>query len=380
MTGKKLFGHVGRMLGLIGMWLLLQAGLIETDADMKRFRPQYTDGFAIEYLTNGVKKLRDNDGRSLWLVPRGVQAPPDIPKSRRIPVPLQRAVFTSVSQVSLLRPFQHPGVWRSVAGVTVAADQWYIPAIKNGLRQGSIVALGDGYHPDYELLQTLRPEVVFVYSGPAGLTDFIKKLDELEIPYVVDNSYLETDPLARMEWVQFFAAFYQQERAAEAYLVQAGNRVAALRRSLPAGNKPKIAWGAIYNGQAYVAGGHSFVARMIEWAGGEYVFKKLAPGKGSVPVSMESFYAGLNEADLLIYATFPQYAPSLTAVIQTLPILAETQPFRQKTVWALQPWYNQQQDKTDIIIRDLAALFYPKQFEGYRVDNFERLTTHEELF
>jgi iron complex transport system substrate-binding protein len=143
--------------------------------------------------------------------------------------------------------------------------------------------------------------------------------------------------------------------------------------SIPASNRPKVAWGVIYSGKAYVPGSHSFVSEMITLAGGENVFKSLSPANGSVAISLENFFAESKTADIMIYACFPQYAPSIASIIQTAPVLAGIKPIKTGKVWVLQPWYNQQQDRTDQVLYDLAALFYPKQFKDYEVKNFKKL-------
>ncbi|HOP74946.1 MAG TPA: ABC transporter substrate-binding protein [Bacillota bacterium] len=343
------------------------ANIVET------IKPKYTQGFLIERYPDGIKRIRDNDGRLFWLVPEGKKAPGGIDSGRIIPVPLRRGLFASVSQVCLLRPFADPSVWESVTGVAAPAEEWYIPQIRSGLQSGRIVYIGDAYSPDYERVQQLRPDVVFIYTGPSGLTALARKLDTLGLTYIAENSYLETDPLGRLEWVKFFAAFYNREKEAIRYFDEAVQRVNKLKAQIPSGHRVKVAWGVIYHGKAYVPGRDSFVTRMIEMAGGENVFSRITPGKGSVAVTMEHFLAYGKKADVMVYASFPQFAPSIKELIRSTPLLAEFEPVRRGNVWVLQPWYNQQQDRTDAIISDLAAIFYPGKFGGRAAANFLKL-------
>lgn len=343
------------------------ANMVET------IKPKYTNGFLIERYPDGIKRIRDNDGRILWLVPEGKKAPGGVSHDRIIRIPLRRGLFASVSQVCLLRPFADQLVWRSVAGVATPAEEWYLPQIRSGLQSGQIVYIGDAYSPDYERVQQLQPEVAFLYTGPSGLTAMARKFDEMGLKYIAENSYLETDPLGRLEWVKFYAAFYNREAEAVRYFEEAVQRIEKLKLRIPAGNRVKVAWGVIYNGKAYVPGGDSFVTRMIEMAGGENVFGRVARGTGSVAVTMEYFLAYGKGADVMVYASFPQFAPSIKGLIRNTPLLSEFQPVRKGNVWVLQPWYNQQQDQTDMIIADLAAMFYPKRFSEVSVSNFMKL-------
>lgn len=336
-------------------------------------KPRYTDGFLIERYPDGVKRLRDNDGRMFWLVPEGKKAPKGIGSGRVLRIPLRRGVFASVSQVCLLRPFADASVWESVAGVATPVEEWYIPQIRSGLQSGHIAYIGDAYNPDYERVRQLQPQVVFLYTGPSGLTAMARKLETMGLVYIAENSYLETYPLGRLEWVKFYAAFYDREAEAVRYFDEAARRIENLKSQIPSGKRIKVAWGVIYNGKAYVPGEASFVARMIETAGGENVFGRTAPGKGSVAVTMEHFFAYGRTADVLIYASFPQFVPSVKELLRNTPLLAEFEAVKKNAVWVLQPWYNQQQDRTDAIIGDLAAIFYPGRFGEKPVANFVKL-------
>lgn len=368
----------GRGLGflvILILWCGLLIGSATTFAKTEVLLPQYTKGFAIEYLTGGVKKIKDEAGRFLWLVPRGKPAPAGVPKAQIIYIPVQRACFTSVTQVCWLRPWADRAAWQSVVGVNNRLEEWYLPQIKSGLQQGFITYLGDAYAPDYELLQELQPEVIFVYTGPSGLNGLVQKIEELSLPYVVENSYLETNPLGRMEWLKLVAAFYDQETKAEIYFDQAVARINKLNDEILSLGLPrtKVAWGMIYNGKAYIPGKNSYVAQMIELAGGENVFAGLSDAKGSVAVSLENFYACSNEAELMIYATYPEFVPTIESIWKQLPILKGIKPLQTGQVWAMQPWYNQQYDRLDTIIADLAALFYPQHFQAAKIKNFKKL-------
>ncbi|MGE5606735.1 MAG: ABC transporter substrate-binding protein [Bacteroidota bacterium] len=340
---------------------------------IKVLQPEYTKGFIIEYYQGGIKRIQDNDGRRFWLIPRGQKSPQELSGQPLIPIPLKRALFASVNQVCLLRPFGDDQVWSSVSGVATPSGQWYIPSIKSGLANGSITYIGDAYSPDYEKICLLQPEVAFIYTGGSGLTDMAGKLEELKIPYFAENSYLETDPLGRMEWVKFYAAFYNREALAIRYFDAAVGRIEKLKGRIPKANRPKVSWGVIYNGKVYIPGGRSFVARMIEMAGGEFIFKTLSAKEGSIGITLEDFFVYSKAADVMIYASFPQYAPSISAITRMAPVLAGVKPIQTEKVWVLQPWYNQQQDRTDQVLADLAAIFYPEEFPGYKLKNFQRL-------
>lgn len=333
----------------------------------------YTKAFHIEYLENGVKKITDGASRQILLVPRGKKIPMEYKSLPVIYTPINRVLYASVTQVCFLRPFNDPGIWKSIIGVTSPSEEWYLNEVKSGLQNGRITFVGDSFKPNFELIQSIRPELVFVYTGPTGQYGLIKMLEELKIPYVVDNDYLETNPLGRLEWLKFIAAFYNKDIEADSYIKKIAQRVKRLHNKLRPLKKPKIAWGMIYNGKAFVPGNQSFAAQMITLAGGDNVFADSVNGVSSIEVSMEQFYMKAREADIFIYAVFPAFASSLNAIQVETPLLGEIKAFRSQKVWCLQPWYNQLLDKTDEIIFDLAHIFHPDLNNQYRVKHFKKI-------
>ncbi|WP_165907971.1 ABC transporter substrate-binding protein [Hydrogenispora ethanolica] len=359
--------------GLLLLGAALCAGPAGADGP-ERLPLRYSHGFAVTYLADGFKRVRDGAGRTLILAPRGRQVPAALRRYPVIPVPLRRAVFASPTQVCLLRPFQDPALWRSLAGVTSPSEEWYLDPVKEGLKAGTIAYLGDSYNPDYERLRALRPEVVFVYGGPYGQERLMKNLKTMGIPYAVDNDYLEADVLGRMEWLKFLAVFYDKERAAAAYFDAAAARAEATAARVRSGPRVKVLWGLLYDGKAYLPAADSYVARMIGMAGGEYLGPKTAgTGGGNIGVSLEEFYYLAGQADLLVSATFPSATPTLAAWLRNAPVLQTVPAVRAGRVWCLQPWYNQWLDRSDELVADLAALTHPGHFRNQRVRHFYRL-------
>jgi iron complex transport system substrate-binding protein len=337
----------------------------------KVLRLKYTRHFKIEYVGNGCKKVTDAAGREFLLVPRRSVRPQVFGNIPVIYTPIQKALYTSMTQVCLLRPFHNPTIWASVMGVTSPSTEWYIPEIRRGLQNGSIQYIGDGYEPDFETIQALQPDIVFTYGGPNGQFKLMKKLSELKIPYAVDNEYLETDPLGQLEWIRFIAAFYDQGQAAEEYFRQSEKRILDTARKLQGRKRPKIAWGMIYNGKVYVAAGDSYVAKMIDLAGGDYLFKQLT--RGNTALNIETFYAQSKNADILVNSAYAPAVPSIKAMLSQAPILEDLNAVRRGQVWSMQPWYNQRVDQNDQILLDLGSMFHPEVIKDRRIENFLKL-------
>lgn len=333
---------------------------------------KYARGFKIENLADGCKKVTDGNKRVMLLVPRGQKVPSEYKNLPVVYTPVKRVVITSTTQASLMRPL---GVLGSIVGVTTEKDQWYIDQVKAGMESGSIQLVGGGMGPlDYDKIVALKPDLVFMSTGGPNDARALQKLEELNIPVAVDNEWLENDPLGRLEWIKFIAAFYDKEQQASDFFDGAEKRIAEITAKVAkVKDKPKVIWGLIYQGKAYVPAADSYVARMIAMAGGDYLFKG-NKGTGSGAITFEEYYALGKEADIYIDDTMMNLGRNTIAhITDQSRLMADLPVLKKGNVWGYQPWYWQSLDKTDEVIEDLAAIFHPALFPGYQLKHFLKL-------
>ncbi len=343
-----------------------------TSSTKKILPLKFATGFKIEYLEGGSKLVTDGEGRKLLLVPHSKKIPSGYKNIDQIvEIPVKKIVSCSSTQVALLLPLD---VLNSVVGVTTEKQNWYIDEIIKGLEEGRISYLGGNPELNYEKLISLSPDAVFIYSKVGGMERVLRKLSDLELNVAVDNEYLERHPLGRTEWIKFLAAFYNKEEIAEKIFSGIVNRVKKVEKKVAQLKpKPKIIWGNIHQTKIYVPNGDSYVAKLIEMAGGDYIFKDL-PGEGSSIISTEEFYRRGVEADIYIYSTTPTYgAGSISQLIEQLKLLRDFKAIKEGKVWCFQPWYWQRMDEIDKQIEDLAAIFHPHFFPKYKLKQFLQL-------
>ena len=144
----------------------------------------YAPNFSIETFSNGIKKVVDGEGRELILVPKTMEeVPAEYAESIVIRTPVDNAVFLSDTQVCFFRDAA-PEVLAGVGGISGTQESFAgFDGLVAAMDAGEIVSVGGGMgDPDYELIQSLNPDVVFVYTGEWGQWNIIDKLDELGIP------------------------------------------------------------------------------------------------------------------------------------------------------------------------------------------------------
>ena len=343
-------------------------GSENTETPERRFMDvDYSDSFSVEYLADDVKLVTDAENRKLLLVPRGQEAPNGYDDAILIYTPAERVLFCSGTQVGMLAPYD--GVFQYIGGVTQEPGRWVFPEIEERLSDGRIVYVGNSREPDYELIQELNPELAFVYTGSSGQTAMIAKLEELGIPYAVDNEYLERKHTGRMEWTKFLAAFFNREDEAVAYVETQLTALAEMEAKVAGQDKPKVAWGQIYNGIVYVSGAGSYVAGEIEAAGGDYLFSDL-PGTGSVQLSVEEFYDTLMEGGVFIYDSMGVPLAGFARLFELAPIFQDCPVVANRNVWQFHINYYSNINKAHEQVVELAVIFYPDLYLGYEIQHY----------
>ena len=321
---------------------------------------EYSQAFSVEYLDNDAKLITDAEDQQFLIVPEGTETPEGYENATVLEGGAKKALFCSTTQVGMIAPLD---VWDCVAGVTQESD-WPFDEVTAGLEDGSIQFVGSSYEPDFEAIQALDPDIVFVYTGTSAQTNIIEKLDELDIPYAVDNEYMEDDFRGRMEWTKFLGSFFNKDQEAVDYVNEQVEAVKEMQTAIEGAEQPKVAWGMVYDGTVYVPNGGSYVAKEIEAAGGDYVFKDLEPDStSSSQLSLEDFYAKLTEADLWIYSSNMLYVPDYASLFELMPLAEDVPAVTEKKVWQFSVDYYMRTDKTEQQVIDLAKIFHPDLFE-----------------
>lgn len=323
----------------------------------------YQPNFKIEKLSDGIKRVTDGDGRELILVPKSLgEIPAEYADSTVITTPVRNAVFLSSTQVCTFRTASDSAILDGIGGVSGSAGSWSdIPGIAERMEHGQIVDVtGDsGFgEPDYEKIQALEPDVVFVYTGEYGQQTAIAKLEELGISYAVDNEYLEDSYLARMEWMRFLLTFFNADDTADRIMTSARANVDAAKEKTAGLEKPAIAIFNVYDGTVYITRENGWTGTMIGDMGGANAFAGIADST----LTLEAAYDAVLDADVIIYSSSPMYCSGLPAILDQFPQLAECKAYENNRIYQHDDSYWNGIDQTDIMACDLAAILYPEAF------------------
>jgi iron complex transport system substrate-binding protein len=333
---------------------------------------KYSKLFEIK-LFEGYKVVRDALNRTLILVPRGREPPADI-SGVVVYTPVERVVLMSATHVALverLREFA-PWILDKVVGIMWGGQyEWYFEEVAERLSRGVIKDVGPDYSPNFEELIALKPDLVIIYTFPGS--DLPQRLDELKIPYVVDNEYLETSPLGRFEWIKLIATFFDLDEEAYKVFAEAEREVGGVVNDIQRSGlgAPLVCWLMVYRGTVYVAGGESFPANALRMLGARYAFSDIR-STGSVTVNIEEVLSRCRDADVVVYPT--SFVSSLSDILSEAPELKEIKAFREGRVYAYSPTvYQLGYYDTEGWVRSLAIILYPNLYPGGEARYFVRL-------
>lgn len=337
---------------------------------------KFAKNFNIEYIENGMKIVTDGKKRKMLLLQKGQQAPEKYKDLPTITIPINNAIYTSTTQVGYLRAFNDDTLFDSIVGVRLKADEWDFDAMKTRMKNGKIKDVGDNTTTstsyNYEIIQSLNPKIVFTTDGMGTEQQkLMEMLNQAKIPYLFDGSSTESDYRGTMEWIKFYAAFYNLDKEADEYFEQALVRIDEMKAKVKNAPKPKVGWGIVSMGKVYVANAGSKSAQMVRDAGAEYLFDDIGAGKdGVTSITVEELYNRLSKADIFINMGMPKYGPDKKSIIDQAPVLADVTCFKQDKVWQITDSFWNTYHNIDGKYLELAAIFHPELYKDYKFENF----------
>lgn len=190
----------------------------------------------------------------------------------------------------------------NIGYASLMAEDWSVEEARDALKDGSIVYAGRYSAPDYELLTgggcKLAIENTMIYHAP----EVLDKLHTLGIATLIEYSSYEEHPMGRLEWIRFYGALIgEDERALRIFNEQCKAYEEMDKDNT--GNKSVAFFYFTNNGTVNIRVADDYVPKMIELAGGQYIFGDItAEGKkSSINMTMEEFVSRASSADVLIY-------------------------------------------------------------------------------
>jgi len=337
---------------------------LETDRDISpslsydySMELDYAGQFAIDYYTGGYALITISDGSRFLVVPSGLSAPKELEGDIVvIQQPVENIYLVASAVMDMFCSLE---ALDAVSLSGTKEENWYIEEAKNAMAEGRISYAGKYNAPDYEKILnagcSMAVESTMILHSP----EVKEELESFEIPVLVDYSSYEEHPLGRSEWIKLYGVLLgKEEKAREAFDEQK-----ALLEQAVSGEKTgkTVAFFYITSGETVnVRKSGDYVPRMIELAGGTYIFKDLGEdgsASSTVNMQMEEFYASAKDADYLIYnSTIDGGVDSIEELLEKSSLLKDFKAVKEGRVFVTSRNLYQDSMKLGTVIMDIHTM------------------------
>lgn len=295
-----------------------------------------------------------------------------------IRIPVKRVICFSTSHIGFISILNEQNTVVGFSGINYISDS----LTRHLIDENKIVDVGYEESLNYELILSLKPDIILVYGVESGKVGYLTKLEELGLPVVFVAEYLEDTPLAKAEWIKFFGVLYNKENYCDSLyteIVKEYNNVKSIASSY--NNKPTVFTGLPWKDSWFISGGKSYVAHFINDAGGKYVWEKDTSHE-SFPLNLERVYHMAANADYWINSGNANTMNDIKHIDERLTLF---KAFSGKNIFnnnrrSLNSDGNDYWEsgvvKPQVILKDLVEIFHPGTFQNYTTYFYKHLESN----
>ena len=315
--------------------------------------PEYATQFAVDYYQGGYALMEVIGDCRYLVVPEGKEVPEGLDESIKVlQQPLDTIYLQATSAMALFDRIDGLG---SIRLVGTRKDGWYVENAVKAMEEGRMLFSGSYSQPDYELMVEEGCDLAIESTMILHAPKVREMIEQLGIPVFVEHASYEKHPLGRTEWVKVYGVMLNKEKEAEAFFK---TQTEAIRQFADMENTGKTVafFYLASNGSVNVRATTDYVPKMIEIAGGNYVFTDISDPdskRSSISLTMEEFYNTAVDADYLIYnAAIDDPIYTIDELIAKDSLFADFKAVKNGDVWCTGKYLFQATDITGELIVD----------------------------
>jgi iron complex transport system substrate-binding protein len=239
------------------------------------------------------------------------------------------------------------------------------------LAQQKVYDIGTEAAADVERMIQLQPDALLYSPYFDGNQGGLNVTGAVLFPFA---DYMENTPLGRAEWIRIIGILAGCEDKADAWFDDIETRYNVLS-TLCANveTRPTVFSDLAFNGQWYVAGGKSYIAKLFADAGADYIWKD-NPSTASVPMDAESILAKAQKADYWRVINSMPTPMTYTTLASESPIYPLFDAYKKHQIIVCDilstGYFEQSQCEPDLLLADFIYFFHPEllkgEWEGYQ--------------
>ena len=291
-----------------------------------------------------------------------------------ITIPINEIVVTSTTHIPSLEMLEVDTTLVGFPSLDYISSQ----KTRKRINQGLIKELGKNEDLNTESLLDLNPDIIVSFAID-NHDKTLKTIKKTGIPLVYNGDWTESSPLAKAEWIKFFAAFYDKDTLANRLFSNIENEyLNAKKIAFNAKSKPTVLSGAMYKDIWYLPQGKSWAAQFIADANGDYLWKE-TKGTGSHSLSLESVLEKAEHAEIWIG---PSYYTNLVQLKKAHAVYQYFDSFKNKKVYSFTNkvgetggliYFELAPNRPDIVLKDIIKILHPKLLPNHKFYFFDQL-------
>lgn len=317
----------------------------------------YAENFSVDYYEGGFKLLETMDGTQILVVPEDKEIPQNVDEDTIVlKQPVQNMYLVSSAVMDI---FSKLDAIDTLRFSSQTEDNWYVDDAKQAMEDGCLIYAGKYSKPDYELIVSegcsLAIENSMIFHSP----EVMEMLESFDIPVMVEYSSYESHPMGRVEWIKFFGALVDKEDEAQRIFDEQIDILDSVAANENTGKTVAFFY-ITSNGLVQVRQSNDYIPKMIELAGGRYIFENLGDSeskRSTMNMQVEEFYDGAKDADYIIYnSTIDGGLSSVDELIDKCPVLADFKAVKDGNVWCTTNDMYQQSMSIGYMIKDIHSM------------------------
>ena len=239
------------------------------------------------------------------------------------------------------------------------------------LEQEKVYDIGTEAAANIERMIQIQPDILLYSPYFDGNQGGLNITGAVLFPFA---DYMENTPLGRAEWIRVIGMLTGCEDKADAWFDDIERRYKSLSTLCSnVDHRPTVFSDLAFNGQWYVAGGRSYIAKLFADAGADYIWRDNL-STASVPMDAESILAKAQHADYWRVINSNPFPMTYESLGKESPVYPLFDAFRNHHIIVcdiLQTGYfEQSQCEPDLLLADFIHFFHPElltgEWEGYR--------------
>jgi iron complex transport system substrate-binding protein len=343
--------------------------------------PKYADGFnilmhqglyVIEIPGNGNSKVNPE---KYLLLPENAEVPKWAFDMTVVAWPIKNMVATSASHIALTSVY---GAEKIVKGVT-SKEHIFNEQVLQQIQSGHTFETGIDGTLNIEWIVGNPPDLVMLSGSKSGISDRFQVLRDAGIPVLVNRDWQESHILGRAEWVVIMGLLLNRYQEGKQFFDNVElnyHALSALTKNIE--EKPRVLINNPFKGVWYMPGADSYIAGLLDVAGGDYIWKHLS-GSQAHPLDFESVYELALQADFWIN---PGTSQTMQHLIQQDERFKDFYSVEYSKVYNSTLRVNSSGGndyfeggalRPDLVLADLIYIFHPELLAEHNPFYFERL-------